>query len=450
MSPVQQGMYFHHLHKKNRVYVEQWLCDVIGPVEVAHFELCLNKLVEAHECLRTIFVNEGRRGPRQVVLPYRPRRLRYRDLSTRPDPDAAFAADVERDIARNFDLAVEASRCELVKLGPDRHTFLWTYSHLITDTWAVRVMEEQFCALYRSAHERAPVPELPRFPYRLYVEWIERQDEHKARAYWTQYLEGHGCHAGAALPASDVDEQQVTARVECGARGRELVGAIARHHNATINHILLAAWGTYVLAHYQRAEAIFGCVVSGRMIRLPDVDQISGLFVNTIPIRIRQTDTVARAIAQIRQHAVRSAEHSYLSLSVIMAYGNTTPSSLLTGMNFQFDRLDLAQARSLPFAVRNIRHNEQGHNDAYVNVYLPEGELTLVVHYDPRAHRFDAATVQHALGQILEQFHAHPESALSDALLTVMGTMIGHELPALGTLDFGASANPATPPRSAR
>lgn len=437
LSPVQQGIYFHHLHKKNRVYVEQVLCDVIGPLKVELFEHSLNKLVEAHECLRTVFVNDDHDGPRQVVLPYRPRRLRYRDLSTLPDPEGAFASHVEQDMERNFDLAVEASRCELVKLGPDRHTFLWTYSHLVTDSLALRVMEEQFCDTYSSALDHTEQAELPRFPYRLYLEWIERQDESRARTYWTKYLENHSCHADAALPAPDIDEHQVTVTVECGASGRELVGVLARRHRSTVNHIVLAAWGAYVLDHFQKAEVIFGCVVSGRMIRLPDVEKISGLFVNTIPIRVRETDTVARTISQIRQHTVQSAEYAYMSLSDIMACGNTTPSSLLTGVNFQIDSVDLdhGQALSLPFQVRNIRYKEMGHYDSYMNVYMTERDLKIDIHYDPRRHSFDATVAQVAFTRILEQFDASPESSLGDLLLRAMG----NELPACGTLHFGAT-----------
>ncbi|QDE89544.1 hypothetical protein BHS06_11550 [Myxococcus xanthus] len=437
LAPVQQGMYYHHLHKKNRVYVEQMLCDVTGPLDVGRVELSLNKLVEAHECLRTVFVNDGHDGPRQWVLPYRPRSLRYRDLSTLPDPDGAFASRVLEELERNFDLAVETSRCELMKLGPDRHAFLWTYSHLIADAWTGRLLQDQFCETYRGAGGHAEKAELPRMPYRLYLEWIERQDERKAGAYWTKYLDDHSCRAAAVPPSPDVDEHKVTVTVECGRSARELLGALARRHRSTVNHILLAAWGTYVLDHFQKAEAIFGCVVSGRMVRLRDVEKVGGLFVNTIPIRVRETDTVTKTISQTRKHAILSSEYAYMSLSDIMAYGNTTPSSLLTVVNFSIDRLDLdhGQALSLPFQVRNIRFNEQAHYDAYLDVYITECDLKIAIHHDPRRHSFDAAVVQVALTRILEQFNANAEASLGDVVLRVMDSA----LPASGALDFGTS-----------
>lgn len=435
MSPVQQGIYFHHLHAKNRVYVEQLVCDIIGPVDTQLFELCLNKIVEAHECLRTVFVSDGGDLPQQLVLRYRPRPLRYRDLSTRPDPDGAFASHVEQEMARNFDVAVETSRCELVKLGPERHTFLWTFTHLVTDAWAARVLEDQFCELYLGLIERTVAAELPRVPYRLYIEWIERQDERKARTYWTKYLANNSCRVDAALPAPDVDDRQITVTVECGPGARELAGVLAQRHRSTVNHIVLAAWGTYVLAHFQTTEAIFGCVVSGRMIRLPDVEKIGGLFVNTIPIRVRETDTVARTISQIRQHMIQSAEYAYMSLSDIMACGHTTPSSMLTVVNFQIDRVELdhGQARSLPFRVCNIRCNEVGHYDAYLEVYMTDRDLKIDIHYDPRRHSFEASVVQDAFTRILKQFHASTESSLGAALFHLMR----HDLPACETLDFG-------------
>ncbi|MCE9575985.1 MAG: hypothetical protein K8W52_22730 [Deltaproteobacteria bacterium] len=427
LSPVQQGMYFHHLHKKNRVYLEQMLCDVDGPVELATVERSLNKLVEAHECLRTVFVNDDYEGPRQRVLPYRWRPLRYRDLSSERDPETAFAQHAADEMERNLALDAETSRCELVKLGPERHAFLWTYHHLIMDAWAVRLLQDQFCEAYLGVWKDSPRP-----PYRRYLEWIENQNEQKARAYWTKYLQHHACHADAVLPAADVYENQVTVTVECGARGRELLGTLARRHRATVNHVLLAAWGTYVLQHFQKAEAIFGCVVSGRMIRLPEVDQIGGVFVNAIPIYVRETETVTRTVAEIRQHMLVSSEYAFMSLSDVMAFGNTTPASVLSVVNFQIDHVELrgGAAASLPFRVRNIRYNEQAHYDVYLDVYVRERGLTLAVHYDARKHAFDAHAVQRALTRILERFEASADAALGDVAL-------GDSELAYGALDFG-------------
>ena len=55
LSPVQQGMYFHHLHRKNNNYLEQMVCDIIGDLDIHCFERTLSHLVKQFDSLRTLY-----------------------------------------------------------------------------------------------------------------------------------------------------------------------------------------------------------------------------------------------------------------------------------------------------------------------------------------------------------------------------------------------------------
>jgi hypothetical protein len=441
LSPVQQGLYFHHLLRRSKVYLEQMLCDVAGPLDVGLVERTVDKLVDLHECLRTVIVDRRNEGPRQAVLRRRRRSITYRDLSGTPGAREALARHVAEELQKNFDLAAETSRCELLRLGDDQHVLLWTYHHLIMDAWTLRLLQEQFSRIYLSASGRASPEQLEAYPYRLYVEWLQAQDERRARRYWSDYLAGTSGRAEGTLPTEDVDEHTVAVRVDFEPGARRSLGELARRSRSTVNSVLLAAWGLYVLDRFQRSDATIGCVVSGRMIPLRHVDKIGGLFVNTVPVRIKDADTVAGTISRIQRHLLLSAEHSYLSLSDITACGEATPASILSVINFSIDHtvLDGRYARQLPFQVRNIRYNEQAHYDVYVDVYVTERDLAIVIHHDARRHCFDAAETRRALTRILQEFSATPEAALGDVAVRIMS----EGLSASGALHFGPAGERA-------
>ena len=77
-----------------------------------------------------------------------------------------------------------------------------------------------------------------------------------------------------------------------------------------------AIWGT-VLAKYNRSEdVVFGTVVSGRPSEIDGIEHMAGLFINTIPVRLRvdQNASFAELFKQAQQHAIDAERYDYLPL----------------------------------------------------------------------------------------------------------------------------------------
>ena len=63
--------------------------------------------------------------------------------------------------------------------------------------------------------------------------------------------------------------------------------ALARRRGLTLNTVVQAAWGLLLGALTGRDDVVFGTTVAGRPAEVPGVESMVGLFINTVPVRVR-------------------------------------------------------------------------------------------------------------------------------------------------------------------
>lgn len=65
----------------------------------------------------------------------------------------------------------------------------------------------------------------------------------------------------------------------------------AKQHGVTLATLIQTVWGVMLQQYNRTDDVVFGAVVSGRPSEIPGVEQMIGLFINTIPIRIKHIKT---------------------------------------------------------------------------------------------------------------------------------------------------------------
>ncbi|MFJ2652088.1 condensation domain-containing protein, partial [Streptomyces sp. NPDC087420] len=319
LSPLQEGLLFHAAYDGDGpdVYEGQRSLVVEGPLDVGRLRLAWGVVLERHPVLRASFhpgvavsggavqVVSGR-----VVLPWT-----VADVSGLTDVEAT--AEVERlsavERASRFDLAeAPLVRVLIVRLAPERYRMSVTSHHIVLDGWSLPVLVGEVSAAYAAGGSGRGLPVVG--SYGEYLGWLGEQDKGAAREVWQRELaglDGATLVVAAESVRSVVVPERVRFALEEGlSRG---LGELARSHGLTVNTLVQGAWALVLARLAGREDVVFGATVAGRPAELPGVESMIGLFINTLPVRVRldgdQPLLDLLADLQARQSVLMSHQH---------------------------------------------------------------------------------------------------------------------------------------------
>jgi len=424
LAPLQEGLHFHALMEgESQAYQVQIAHRLEGRLDADLFRRAWGQVVARHAILRTGFVHEGLRRPLQrveaaVELPWHEGDWRGLD-------EGGEAAALERylaeDRARGFVLAQPPlQRCALFRVGDEAHWLVWSQHHLLMDGWsASRVLDEVFRVYAALAAGRTA--ELPRVrPYRDFIAWLQRQDTRAAERYWTGQLAGFSAptplgvdRPAPAGAAPGYARLAVTLPPEL-TRGVE---EAARRNRVTLSTVLQGAWG-FLLARYAgEDDVVFGNTVSGRPAGLDGVEEMVGLFINTLPVRLRvpREGRLGSWLRQLQHAQAEAREYEYAPLVQVQGWSDVPRGTPLFETLFVFENYLVERGARAGSGLRATRTRAVEWTNYPLTLVAAPGEaLVLAASYDER--RLDSSTVGRMLGhlrRLLEQAAADPDARLS-------------------------------------
>ena len=428
LSPMQQGMLFHTLEApESGVYFEQLSGVLGGELKVVGFAWAWQKVLEQHPILRTAFLWEGLEEPLQVVrarvrLPWVEED--WRGLSPL-EQQGRLEAFLEADRARGFDLGqAPLMRCALLREAEDTYRFVLGFHHLLLDGWSVSLLLNEVLAFYEAyCRGRELRLERPR-PYRDYIAWLQQQDLAQAEGFWREALRGItaptplgvGRDVGGRERAPRYAEQ----RLELSAAVTGGLRALAREHRLTLNALVQGAWALLLSRYSGEEKVVFGATVSGRPAGLVGVEAMVGLFINTLPVRVRvpRHAFLLPWLQQLQGRQVEREQYAYSPLVAIQGWSEVPRGvplfeSLVVFENYPVEA-SLTEQRD-GVQIREVRAVERTNYPLTVVAAAAGAELSLKVMYD--AARFEAATVTRLLEHfqtLLEGIVADPQRRLSE------------------------------------
>ncbi|MFJ3793088.1 amino acid adenylation domain-containing protein [Kitasatospora sp. NPDC090091] len=336
LSPLQEGMLFHVLYGEQDldVYVAQLVVDLDGVLDAGAMREAVAALLRRHANLRASFRYEKLSRPVQVI----PREVavpwREFDLSALDGP--AQERELERlaaeDAAHRFDLtAGPLLRFTLIRRGDRLTRLMFNSHHILLDGWSTAQLMHELFEIYERGGDASALP--PVTPYRDYLGWLAGRDRAAAEAAWREQLgdvEEPTLLAPDDPGASTVPGNLlVTMPEELTARVRET----ARRSELTLNSVVQGCWGLLLARLTGRDDVVFGTTVSGRPAELPGMETMVGLFINTVPLRlrVRPEQSLLATLAEVQRQVGGMMPHHHLSLpDVQRAAGLSTLFDTLT------------------------------------------------------------------------------------------------------------------------
>ncbi|WP_433671224.1 amino acid adenylation domain-containing protein [Nocardia sp. CA-136227] len=319
LTPLQAGLLFHaQLADGARDdYIVQLRMELGGQVDADRLRRASQTLIGRHPNLRTSFARDGTGEPVQLVHRRVDVPFTRIDLTERADAAAALEQLMEAD--RHFDMtAAPLLRLTLVDTSPQRYTLLLSMHHILIDGWSTPLLIRELLILYAADSDPAALP--PARPYRDYLAWLETRDQEAAEAAWTRALEG--VTEPTLLARADSDRGTDAARevrVRLSEDRTAALVAVAHRQETTLNTIVRAAWAIVLASATAREDVVFGATVSGRPPQLPGIESMVGLFVNTVPVRVRLDygETLAQLLRRIQAEQSGLLDHDHLGLARI-------------------------------------------------------------------------------------------------------------------------------------
>ncbi|MFF3731966.1 amino acid adenylation domain-containing protein [Streptomyces sp. NPDC002476] len=411
LSPLQEGLLFHTLlaERGTEIYNVQLVLELRHRVEPSILRAAVTELLHRHPNLRGGFRYSKANQPVQVVprtvkLPWSEIDLSDREPQAR---DAELGRLKDEDRVRRFTPArPPLLRCTLVRLAAERFQLVVTYHHMLFDGWSVPLVVRDLLALYAAHADASGLP--PAAPYRDYLKWLARTDRDAAERAWREALAGLEEPTLMASPDPlRVPELPATFSVELSEETTDRLVTAGREAGLTLNTVVQGAWAVLLGRHTGRDDIVFGSIVSGRPPEVARIEDMVGLFINALPVRmrLRPDEKLSDSLRRTQNEQGRLAEHQHLPLGELHRLSGLRElfDTLVVFESYPVDRSALeAQADRSGATVLEV--TDSTHYPLTLTV-IPGERLRLVI--SCRSDLFPEPTalaLRRQLGDVLEEF----------------------------------------------
>lgn len=443
LTGLQEGMLFYNLQSEySTSYVVQSLYNLHGAVNCDYVKKALLLLAERHDVLRTAIVHNHVLRPYQIVLKDRTMEYEETDLSAMEEleQERAVSELVSNDLSRGFDLEKDSlARMTLIKRSDDWYQLIWNIHHIVMDGWCLSMMFGDFMQYYFQLSEGTAYETLmnqvkvekenaPKFS--AYIKWLEKQDKEEGLQYWRDLLDGY--ENTARIQPTEKPEfsesQMERIKVAIDKEVTKQLSVIATKNKVTMNTLAECLWGLVLQNYNNVSDVVFGKVVSGREAEIEGIEDMVGLFANTIPVRCTRKAgmTFGTLLKQMQQSANASGNYDYCSLAEIQnqsELGQELIKTLFVFENYYVNTEKLqAKEEGIQISVESAR--EQTNYALTVSANYNGETLGFDIMYNPNEYK------QHDINRILEHilFLAKEAATKSDAPLESFSYITEKEL----------------------
>lgn len=223
--------------------------------------------------------------------------IRYIDCSQElhSDLDTLIKTLRLKDREEKFDLSDVAFRITLCKLDSARYEMIVSNHHILYDGWSNGVILREFLEYYNSLVDKKEIVAIEKTGFSKFISWIQKQDTKTCESYWKEY-------------SIRIDKQKLY--------------AFTKENRITPASLIYTAWGLLLQVYNGNEDAVFGTTVSGRNSKIDGIEDMVGLFINTVPLRIKSdsSDSIKELLQRINEDVQTRADFEYAPLVDIKKY----------------------------------------------------------------------------------------------------------------------------------
>ena len=347
LTPLQEGLLFHEQQDPtSTAYIVQSFYE-LGAIDITIFEQALHLLVQKHSVLRTNIMYKNVSIPRQIIHQNATCDVESIDLTGSLNSEETIAKIKQENIQRGFDLEIDALfRIKIIKVAANNYKMLMSFHHIILDGWCNAILLndlQEFYMLLLAGQEYQVIQQgiEPDYAHADYVKYLAKMNTREAKEYWYELLEDYTTIASIPTTAAQIiqSEENLSKQV-VDRETSEQIRMLAKSLNVTVNTLFESAWGVLLQNYTNTEDVVFGQVVSGRNSPIANIEEKVGLFINTIPVRVKNEKNAdfTSIVTDLQRQLNQSSAHDLYSLSEIQnenELGNKLVQTIVAFENYE-------------------------------------------------------------------------------------------------------------------
>ncbi len=397
LTPSQEGVYAQYFQNADtKTYQLQSLCKIGKGTDLKLLEKSIYLLSLRHQVLKTAFtVLKSTGAIKQVILENR--KPKFSVLSQdKPFTQNVLDKIAKDDINEHLDLQNDSLfKVTVVDFADERFMIIHTH-HIIIDGWCLPVIINDLQKYYGELSKGISVEELSdkinneaalSTPYSQYVNWIKSQDKDEISKYWQNLLaENSVSHIFGKEKKDNAKNGDIaTFKTPLGNELSKNIELFAKNSKISLNTVFEGAFSIALQKFSNSDDIVYDKVISGRSIPLKNIENTVGLFINTVPVRIKSDENTAFSdlLNETQKQTIDANKYGVLSLADV--YKTCDIESKSIDAFFVFENYytgDVSDISKGALSLEPIAFNEQTEFNLTVTVLSENDEYTVRASYD--------------------------------------------------------------------
>lgn len=414
LTSLQEGMLFHHLQDpQSDEYFEQ-LCIQLNTenIEAILVEKALEYITKNNGALRTLFRWEKVDNPIQIVLKKHLVDFRYIDGTNEEDIEGFQQKIKVLDRLEKFDLRSVPFRATLCKMTTQTYMLIISHHHILYDGWSMGIiMKELFYALKQLRNGKSLISH-PKPLFKEFIKFSQKQDKRKQTEYWKNYLAGFDQQTNLTSALHQIQRKRDMDNYSFifSKEKMAILNSFLQRNQITMATLLYTTWGVLLQRYTNHSDIVFGTTISGRAAAIPNINDMTGLLINTLPLRVKMDEmTTFQSILQDVEESLRGREeYESTSLLTIKKSSELSPTAPLFDTIFVIENYPLDESllvnQDQSMQIDFVSFSEQNHYDLTINVLTKE-QIHISISYNKSVfnNEYIAELARHYT-YVIEQF----------------------------------------------
>ncbi|TFI51868.1 amino acid adenylation domain-containing protein [Mastigocladus laminosus UU774] len=328
LAALQAGMIFHSEYSTNvPIYHDVFTYHIRATLNIQILHTAIKQVVNRHAVLRTSYALSDYQQPLQLVHQQVDVPLNLDDLSHLSTTEQEVTLDtwIEQEKTRHFDWNVPPLlRFHVHRRTPETFNLTLSFHHSILDGWSVASLLTELLQqyLYLLGKNVLPLSAPPKITFRDFVALEQTTvQSQEYREYWQQKLNHITITKLPRWSQSNLTINSWEFSVPISSGVSQGLKQLSKTAGVPLKSVLLAAHFRVLSLLTNQTDILTGLVSNGRL-EDNDGEKVLGLFLNTLPLRlklhggtwidlVRQTFDIERECLHLRRYPLAELQRTF-------------------------------------------------------------------------------------------------------------------------------------------